>query len=82
MDPFLGVYEQNALTDFQILVKMNQSTKLLAVVFQCHEELLDSFHLYFLLLQQDPDRLLHKLLSDLQDLPWHGSRNQANLSVD
>jgi hypothetical protein len=38
--------------------------------------------LYFLLLQQDPDWLLHKLLSDLQDLPWHGSRNQANLSVD
>lgn len=49
--PVFCVHEQNALTDFQVFVKLNQCTKFLTLVSQSNEKLFDSFHRHLLLLQ-------------------------------
>jgi hypothetical protein len=81
VDSFFGVDKKNALTDFEIFVELNQSAKFLTVVLHGDEKLFDSFDWHFLLLQQNPNWLLHELLCYFQNLLGHGSGNETNLSV-
>lgn len=42
-------------------------------------ELADALKGQLLLLHQDSDRFTHELLCDLQNISWHGGREEDNL---
>lgn len=75
------VHEQYALTDFDVLIKLNQSSKFLAVLLHGDKKLFDSLDWDFLFLQQNFCRFLHELFSDLKHFFWHRRWNQTHLSI-
>jgi hypothetical protein len=64
----LLVAENDCLGDGQSVIKVAQSFKFEIVLLDCHEKLLDAIESNLVSFYQNSDRVVHKLVSHLQDL--------------
>ena len=81
LDALLPVGEDHALRNDHVLVELDQGAELLAVLLKGDVELLDTVKGELLVLDEDLDWVLHELVGHLDDLWWHGCREEADLDV-
>ena len=81
IDSLLLVGEDNALSDDHALVKLDQGSEFLAVLFHRDVELLDTIQGQLFVLDQNLDWVLHELVGHLDDVHRHGGREEAHLNV-
>lgn len=76
-----GRAEDDGLGNGEGLVQIAQGVELPVLLFDGDVELSDTFQGQFLLLDQDSDRVSHKLLGNFQDIGGHGGGQQDDLSL-
>ena len=76
-----SVTEDDSLCDGDGFVEIAQGIQLPFLLFDCNVELLDTFQRQLIPLDEDPDRLSHKLLGHLQHICGHGGREKNDLGV-
>mmetsp|Transcript_9826 Transcript_9826/g.21860 ORF Transcript_9826/g.21860 Transcript_9826/m.21860 type:complete len:325 (-) Transcript_9826:163-1137(-) len=79
IDLATGVAVDNGLGDGESLVQITKSVELPLLPLHSNVELLDTLKGQLILLDEDPDRIPHETLSDLQHIQGHGSREKAHL---
>jgi hypothetical protein len=79
VDLSAGIAEDDGLGDGDCLVQIRESIQLPIFLFDGDVELLNTFEGKFSFLDQDTDRVAHKLSGDLKDILWHSGREKDNL---
>lgn len=74
-----GVAEDNGLGDGDGFVEIREGIKFPFFLLDSDVELLDTFEGQFSLLDENADRVTHKLGGDLKHILWHGGRKENNL---
>lgn len=76
---FSGVYKNDSLSYGERVVQATQALQLLLFCFSLHVELLKALQGPLLLFNEDFRWIVHEHLCGLQDVSWHGRRQQDGL---
>merc|ERR1712137_1123727 len=77
-----SVAEDHSLRDVQSIIQVAKSVKLPLLTFNNNVELLNTFQGQLVALNEDTDRIVHKLGGNLQSLRGHGGENVVDLVLE
>jgi len=81
LNTLFGVAVDEGLVDIEVSVKVEENLHLPFLLLDGDIVLSDTFKGQLLVLNKDLSSISHEVLGELEDVIWHGSREQSNLDV-
>ena len=81
LDSLLGIAVDDTLSDFNVVVELNESVEFPFFTVKSNVELLDTIECEIIVLNENGGRVSHELLSDFEDFRSHSSGEESNLNI-